>query len=178
MNYIKDINLKNYQTQTFNMIVEIPKGTNKKYELVEPTFDKVECVRKVYGKYVFDYGCFPQTLAGDGDALDAILISTKKHKSLDIVEVKPIGVIKTIDNGEQDNKIIVTEQPIKDKLFDKLLKIAIKFLKKYKGKKSNMILDTTLYMKEEAVKEIEDCNRAYLNKESKDTSTTITMILG
>ena len=35
------------------MIVEIPKGTNKKYELIEPKNEKVECVRKVHGKYPF-----------------------------------------------------------------------------------------------------------------------------
>ena len=58
MNYIKDINLK--ENGTYNMIIEIPKGTKNKYELVEGTFDKVECVRKVKFRYPYYYGCFPQ----------------------------------------------------------------------------------------------------------------------
>ena len=96
MNYIKDIQLK--QNENFNVIIEILKGTNSKYELVDGSFDKVVEVRKVVGKYPFYYGCFPQTLAGDNDPLDMILLSNKKRHMLDIVDIVPIGVIKTIDN--------------------------------------------------------------------------------
>ena len=48
MNYIKDIQLKN--NNSYNVIVEIPKGTKNKYELDEKTFDKVICVRKIKNK--------------------------------------------------------------------------------------------------------------------------------
>ena len=107
MNYIKDVKLRN--NSMYNMIVEIPKGTNSKFELTENTFDKVEEVRKVYGKYPFYYGCFPQTLADDGDALDCILYTSSKHNSLDIVKVYPVGIIRTVDEGHEDNKILCVE---------------------------------------------------------------------
>ena len=98
MNYIKDIKLE-IDKETFNGIIEIPKGTNKKYELNDPKFDKVECVRKVVGKYPFYYGCFPHTYAGDKDPLDMVLLSNKKRNILDVVEVMPFAVaIEMIHN--------------------------------------------------------------------------------
>ena len=165
MNYIKDIKLIN-EDKSYNMIVEIPKGTNKKFELNEETFDKVECVRKVHGKYPFDYGCFPQTLAGDKDPLDAILISNKKHKSLDVVKVQPIAVIKTIDNEEIDDKVIVVPTDETFENLDKKYKTIFKYLKSYKGKKANTTIDGKLYDAVEAVKII---NKASLVKPQSNT---------
>ena len=162
MNYIKDIKLR--EKDNYNVIIEIPKGTNNKYELVEPENDRVECVRKVIGKYPFYYGCFPETFAGDGDPLDMILLSNKQRDILDIVSVQLIGVIKTIDSGEVDDKVLViaNDEPIYH--VDKLEKKALKFLKKYKGKKSNMILDETIYDCAEAVKIINQANKNYKEK--------------
>ena len=159
MNYINDIKLK-YGNNSYNIIIEIPKGTNKKFELVEPNFDKVECVRKVKAKYPFQYGCFPQTYAGDRDPLDAILLKgNDKLNSLDIINVKPIAVIKTIDDNEIDDKIICI--PFNKELkinLDKLLKPVFKFLRKYKGKHSKMIIDNNIYDQYEAVKLINAAN--------------------
>lgn len=165
MNYIKDIKLR--EKDNYNVIIEIPKGTNKKYELVEPNNDRVECVRKVIGKYPFYYGCFPETFAGDSDPLDMILLSNEKRNILDVIEVQPIGVIKTIDDGEVDDKVLViaNDEPIEH--LDKLEKKALKFLKKYKGKKSNMILDETIYDIEEAINIINKANKNYINKFTK-----------
>lgn len=163
MNYIKDIKLK--EDYTYNVIIEIPKGINNKYELVEPGFDKVKEVRKVVGKYPFYYGCFPQTYAGDRDPLDMILLSKKKQRGiLDIVSCQPIGVIKTIDDGEVDDKVLVIAADETIENLDKLEKKALNFLKRYKGKKHNMILDETIYDVEEAVKIIEQAHKDYKEK--------------
>ena len=86
MNYIKDINL--FKDSFYNMVIEIPKGTNSKYELVEPNNSEVKEVRKVVGKYPFYYGCFPQTYAGDKDPLDAILFTNRRYNSLDTLHTK------------------------------------------------------------------------------------------
>jgi len=168
MNYIKDIRLK--EDSAYAGIIEIPKGTNSKYELVEPNNDHVICVRKVIGKYPFYYGCFPETFAGDGDPLDMILLSNKQRGILDIVSVQPIGVIKTIDDGEVDDKVLViaNDEPIDH--IDKLEKKTLKFLKRYKGKKSNMILDETIYDAIEAIKIINQANKNYKEKFSKVNS--------
>lgn len=160
MNYIRDINLK--EKGGFNIIIEIPKGTNSKYELVDGKFNEVVEVRKVIGKYPFYYGCFPQTYAGDKDPLDVILLSNKKRKILDIVNVQPIAVIKTVDKGEQDDKVVcIASDEVITKL-DKLEKKAKKFLKTYKGKKADTTIDEKEYDVEEALKTIEKANKAYL----------------
>lgn len=151
MNYVKDIELFNHdKLNTVNMIIEIEKGSKKKNELVAPNFDKVECVRKVKYKYPFYYGCFPNTLAGDKDPADAILITHKKHKVLDVVKVQPIAIIKTIDCGEEDNKIICIES--ENKNLEKVLQKVLKFLHIYKGKKADMIIDEKVYDVIEALK--------------------------
>lgn len=161
MNYIKDVSLR-LNNEIYNMIVEIPKGTNKKFELVEPNFDKVECVRKVKGKYPFYYGCFPQTYAGDKDPLDAILLTNKTLHSLDIERVVPIAVIKTIDNNEIDDKVIcVSYDEVVYIDLDKLLKPVYKFLKSYKGRHPNMYIDEIPYDKSVARTLIENANKNY-----------------
>lgn len=161
MNYIKDINLNNY-----NIIIEIPVGTDNKWELEDKSFDKLVLVRKVVGKYPFYYGCFPQTLAGDNDPLDMILLSNKKRYMLDIVDVIPIGVIKTIDNGEVDDKIFVIAKDETIKNLEKLKARAIKFLHSYKGKKSNMIIDKTFYGPEVAIELIEQAHKNFYPKKN------------
>lgn len=172
MNYIKDINL--IEDGFYNIIIEIPKGTNSKYELVEPKNDHVEEVRKVIGKYPFYYGCFPQTLAGDKDPLDIILFTDRKYNSLDIVKTQIIGVVKTIDNGEIDDKILVIPYDEVIEHLDKLEKKALKFLSKYKGKNSNTQIDYTIYDCGEAIDLIEETNKNYMNRlNSKGTKSII-----
>lgn len=163
MNYINGIQLK--ENNGFNAIVEIPKGTNSKYELVDKTFDKIIEVRKVIGKYPFYYGCFPQTYAGDKDPLDMILLTKKKYTILSIVNVQPIAVIKTIDNGEVDDKVICVTMD-EDIKVEKHLKKALKFLKTYKGKNSNTIIDPKIYCINETLKTIEKANKTFINRKT------------
>ena len=160
MNYIKDIPL--IDKGGYNVIVEIPKGTNSKYELRDKTFNEILEVRKVIGKYPFYYGCFPQTHAGDNDPLDMILITNKKHNILDIVNVQPIHVIKTIDNNEVDDKVICVD--ISENInIKKHIKKVFKFLHTYKGKHSNTIIDNTLYDLSETLEIIKRANKSYIN---------------
>lgn len=160
MNYIKDIKLE-IDKETFNGIIEIPKGTNKKYELNDPKFDKVECVRKVVGKYPFYYGCFPHTYAGDKDPLDMVLLSNKKRNILDVVEVMPFAVIKTIDNNEVDDKIICIAKDERIKDLRPLVKKMLKFLLTYKGKNANTVIDNRAYDATEAIRLIKEAKSAY-----------------
>lgn len=167
MNYINDIKLQ--ENNEYNMIIEIKKGSKDKNELVAPGFDKVERVRKCKLKYPFYYGCFPQTLAGDKDPADVILLTKEKHEVLDIVKVQPVAIIKTIDQGEEDNKFICVEGEFKH--IDKVEKLVLKFLSIYKGKKANMIIDKNIYDVEEAVRELIKAHDNYLNKNKSMTSS-------
>lgn len=167
MNYIRDINLKD--GDRYNMVVEIRKGSKEKSELLAPDFDRLVCVRKLKVRYPYYYGCFPQTAAGDKDPADAILLTKNKHNLLDIVQVKPIAVIKTLDDGYEDNKIICVEEDLKHA--DKLIKLVMKFLSIYKGKKANMVIDPVVYGPEEAIKMLENGSSQFTPK----TATALTV---
>ena len=159
MNYIDSINLK--QGSNYNIIIEILKNSKDKTELVEPLFDKLKNVYKVKYKYPYYYGCFPQTLAGDDDPLDVILITSKKRKRLDIIEVEILGYIKTLDENKIDCKVIVKDinEDIKN-INNKVLDIFL-FLDKC-TKNNNTIIEHKLYSKDEALKLIEQSHVSYL----------------
>ena len=60
--------------------------------------------------YIGNYGYIPSTLSnsstgGDGDALDVLVLSESLPTG-SVVEIIPIGVLKLIDDGERDYKII------------------------------------------------------------------------
>ena len=163
MNYIKDVALFN-DDDTVNVIVEICPKTSDKNELVEPTFDRLFCVRKVIGEYPFYYGSFPQTYAGDKDPLDMILFTDKDHRNLDLVRVDVIGAIKTIDAGEQDDKLICVESDCKLINVRKHLKKTMKFLKSYKGKDADMKIEKKLASMAEAEELLKQANNAYVER--------------
>ena len=150
MNYIKDVSLYNTKDDTKNVVIEICPGTSDKNELIEPGFNSLKCVRQVEGIYPFYYGSFPQTYAGDKDPLDMILFTDRDHQLLDLVKVDVIGAIKTIDAGEIDDKIICVEADCDLKNVKKEMKKALKFLKKYKGKNADMVIEKKLASMEEA----------------------------
>jgi inorganic pyrophosphatase len=103
--------------EAFNVLVEIPRGSNLKYEFDEASGDmKVDFVFEEFA-FPFNYGFIPHTLGGDGDALDAIVLSSAPIPSGSIIECKAIGVLETLDKGEVDNKFIVV--PIANKLAKK-----------------------------------------------------------
>ena len=100
----------------FHAVIEIPAGTNSKIE-----YDKIDRVFKPSlrdGKersidflaYPANYGFIPSTLSnpengGDGDALDVMVLSSS-IPSGEIIEIIPIGMLKLIDAGEEDYKVI------------------------------------------------------------------------
>ena len=100
----------------FQAIIEIPAGTNAKIEYDKNL--KLFSTSKRDGKeriidflaYPANYGFIPSTYSdpkkgGDGDALDIMILSSTLNSG-EIVEFIPIGLIKLIDAGEEDFKII------------------------------------------------------------------------
>lgn len=175
MNYIKNISLYN-EDETVNVVVEICPGTSDKNELVEPEFNRLKCVRQVEGTYPFYYGSFPQTLAGDNDPLDMILFTDIKHNLLDLVKVDVIGAVRTIDAGEQDDKIICVESSCGLKNVKKQMKQAMKFLKSYKGKNADMKIEKKLASMEYAetlVREAHELYNQIQNRSVVPTRTTV-----
>ena len=88
-------------------IIEVPKGSQTKYEL-----DKLSGLLKVdrilYSAvhYPANYGFIPQSYCEDNDPLDVLVLCQETVLPLSMMRVRPIGVMKMIDQGEADDKII------------------------------------------------------------------------
>jgi len=92
--------------EAFNVLVEIPMGSNLKYEYDEKSDSlKLDFVFKDL-VFPFNYGFIPHTLGGDNDSLDAMVLSAKSFGVGEVVKCKAVGVLKVIDRGEVDDKII------------------------------------------------------------------------
>jgi inorganic pyrophosphatase len=88
-------------------IVEIPSGSKAKYEIdKESGLIKLDRVLFSSVHYPANYGFIPQTLCDDGDPLDILVFSQIDLVPLCIVEAKVIGVMRMIDQGKHDDKII------------------------------------------------------------------------
>ncbi|MFZ2560504.1 MAG: inorganic diphosphatase [Candidatus Nanoperiomorbaceae bacterium] len=90
-----------------NVVVEIPKGSNNKIEWKRNKkvmmIDRVD--PKIFAKPT-NYGFIPRTLDEDGDELDALILGDKLPTGV-YLEARVIGVMRFIDGGEVDDKVIV-----------------------------------------------------------------------
>lgn len=102
-----DISPKRITPQEFICVIEIPKGSKKKYELDKETgFLMLDRILYTSTHYPANYGFIPRTYGDDGDPLDVLLLCAQTLEPLTLVKAKPIGVISMIDNGRNDEKII------------------------------------------------------------------------
>lgn len=100
-----------------NVIIEIPKGSNNKYEVDKETgLIKLDRANYSSAAYPFDYGYVPQTLWHDGDPLDVIVLTTYPLHPGILVTVRPVAVMDMTDSGDSDAKIIAV--PVDDKRWD------------------------------------------------------------
>jgi inorganic pyrophosphatase len=106
-----------------NVIIEIPKGSNNKYEIDKETgLIKLDRANYSAAAFPYDYGFVPQTLWDDGDALDVILLSTFPLFPGILVAARPVAVMEVNDTGESDFKIIAV--PVDDKRWDDVQDLA------------------------------------------------------
>lgn len=107
MNIWKDISEKRIKPDRFISVIEISKGSKKKYELDKETGMLVlDRVLFTSTHYPANYGFIPLTYAGDDDPLDVLVLCSETLEPLCLVDVYPIGVFKMIDSDEVDEKII------------------------------------------------------------------------
>ncbi len=106
-----------------NVVVEIPSGSVNKIEYHADGFFRLD--RALYSAvyYPFEYGFLPQTLAGDGDALDIVLLVTHPTFTGCVVQAKPIGILRMEDDKGVDDKIIAVPTNSVDPRFKKLKSI-------------------------------------------------------
>ena len=117
MNIWHDVAPERISTEDFLSVIEIKKGSKKKYELDKAT----GCIildRILYTsmQYPANYGFIPRTLSEDGDPLDVLVLCNEPIDPLVLVQCYPIGVLTMLDGGEQDEKIIAI--PFKDPTYN------------------------------------------------------------
>jgi inorganic pyrophosphatase len=93
--------------RVFTAIIEVPMGSNVKYELDKNSgLMKVDRVLFSSVHYPANYGFVPQTYGEDNDPLDVLVLGQEALIPLCLLRAKPIGLMKMIDQGEPDDKII------------------------------------------------------------------------
>lgn len=100
-----------------HVVIEIPRGSRNKYE-IDHENGKVYLDRRLFTAttYPADYGFVPDTLAGDGDPLDALVLNDEPVYPGVICEARPIGVLYMQDEAGEDAKLICV--PPKEPRFD------------------------------------------------------------
>ena len=94
-----------------NAVVEIPQGSVHKYE-----YDKQLHVfrldRTLYSPvhYPGDYGFVPGTLGQDGDPVDILILVDAPSFPGCVIEVRPIGLLRMVDQGKHDEKILAVAE--------------------------------------------------------------------
>ena len=95
------------QVTTFDVLVEIPKGSRNKYEMDHKT-GEIFLNRMLFTatRYPADYGFFPNTLADDGDPLDALALVSEPTFPGCRIRIRPIGLFLMEDQGQADHKVL------------------------------------------------------------------------
>ena len=102
-----DIDPKRITPEDFVAVIEIPKGSKKKYELDKETgLIMLDRVLYTSTHYPANYGFIPRSYGDDEDPLDVLVLCSVALEPLTLVRCYPIGYISMIDGGRHDEKII------------------------------------------------------------------------
>jgi inorganic pyrophosphatase len=90
-----------------NVVIEIPRGAKVKYELDKET-GLLRVDRILFSSVVYpaNYGFIPRTYCDDGDPLDVLVLCSQPVYPMAIVEARPIGVMRMLDCGQSDDKVV------------------------------------------------------------------------
>ena len=103
--------------EEFNVIIEVPQGSNNKYEY-NSEYDVFQLDRVLYSSvhYPGCYGFIPQTMGGDNDPLDVVVLTGEPVVTGTILKARPVGYLKMTDDKGQDEKILAV--PVDDPRFN------------------------------------------------------------
>lgn len=165
-----DVDPKRISPDDFLAVIEIPKGSKKKYELDKPT-GMIILDRILYTstRYPANYGFIPRTYGDDSDPLDVLVLCSETLDALTLVRCYPIGYIDMLDGGRRDEKIIAI--PFADpsyngyqdisELPDHLFQEMSHFFSVYKALEGKDTVAEGIKGRAEAVKVIEEAIRHY-----------------
>ena len=103
--------------------IEIPTGSMTKYEINDDGFIFVDRYQSMPVVYPANYGSLPSTLGDDGDPLDALVFTREPIVPGAFIKVRPVGLLKMIDGGEGDEKIIAVPAGDIDPTYDNIQEI-------------------------------------------------------
>ena len=175
MNIWHDIDPKAITPDKFSAVIEISKGSSCKYELDKHTgLIRLDRVLYTATHYPANYGFIPRTYADDGDPLDVLVLCSQSIVPLALIDVFPIGVMRMIDGGAMDDKIIAV--PCSDPSYSNIESIddlpshifdeIMHFFSVYKQLENKQTAVKELFNRKEAKEIIADCIAAYNEKYS------------
>jgi inorganic pyrophosphatase len=102
-----EVSIGDNPPELVNAIIEIPKGSRAKYE-IDKDSGLIKLDRVIYASmyYPLNYGFIPQTLGEDHDPLDIVVLTQVAVVPNCLIPSRVIGVMRMIDKGEADDKII------------------------------------------------------------------------
>ncbi len=102
-----DVEPSRMNPDDFIAVIEIEKGTRNKYELDKQTGHIIlDRVLFTSTHYPANYGFLPRSYGNDGDPLDVLVLCSEAIYPLSMVRCFPIGMMRMIDSGRSDEKII------------------------------------------------------------------------
>ena len=173
MNIWHDIDPREITPEEFTVVIEIPKDSQCKYELDKETgLIKLDRVLYTSTHYPANYGFIPRTYADDKDPLDVLVLFSPPLYPLTLCKVRPIGVVRMVDGGDIDDKIIavlVNDPTAKDyhsvndlpsHIFDEIMH----FFKVYKQLENKKTAVKSLYDRDKAIEIIQQAITDYEEK--------------
>ena len=168
-----DISPSRITKDDFIAVIEIEKGSKKKYELDKETGHLIlDRILYTSTHYPTNYGLIPRTYADDNDPLDVLVLSSEVIQPLSLVRCYPIGVITMLDQGRLDEKIIAIpfEDPSYNSYHDvselpaHLFTEISHFFSVYKSLEGKETVVDELRGKDAAREVIQTCLDAYVEK--------------
>ena len=154
-----DISPKRITPNDFIAVIEIPKGSKKKYELDKETgYILLDRILYTSTHYPCNYGFIPRTFGDDGDPLDVLVLCSEEIEPMSLLRCYPIGVITMLDNGKRDEKIIAI--PFGDPNYNTYKNITDLPPHIFQEMQHFFTVYKTLEHKDTVVNEAEDRNRA------------------
>ena len=173
MNIWHDMDPKQVTATDFSAVIEIPKGSHCKYELDKYTgLLRLDRVLYTSTHYPANYGFIPRTFADDGDPLDVLVLCNEPILPMTLIRVYPIGVMRMLDDGHIDDKIIAI--PFSDPSYNNIRSIdelpahvfdeIMHFFKVYKQLENKQTDVKELYDRETAEKIVAEAINGYVDK--------------
>ncbi len=161
-------------TDTFDAVIEIPKGSRNKYEYDHKTH-AIKLDRFLFASVVYpmDYGFIPDTLSLDGDPLDVLVCVSEPTFPGCVITVKPIALFRMEDDKGVDDKVLAVpcsdpnwnQLEVLEDLAEQLRNEIEHFFSVYKDLEMKKVKVDGWYSREDAIKEIKDSRERYSEHE-------------